>query len=195
MHIARLASWTMIWTALDHGVDALPPVYYMVVRIFDSLFGPESRCTTAIGHRYGARPAADLRLRSPPQRRTPRHHCFVGGDVFFLPYYGYEARSYAIYFMLSALAFWVWACTPSSRRAALAFGAVFFAGVCFHYYFAMGLVPYVLWELLQWKPGRRPSSKLIAGIVGAVLPVLHPVVVDPVILRKIWRRLLEPPVV
>jgi hypothetical protein len=59
------------------------------------------------------------------------------------------------------------------------FGAAFFAGVCFHYYFAMGLAPYVLWELLRWKPGRRPSAKLIAGIVGSIIPV---VLLSPLIL-------------
>jgi hypothetical protein len=29
-----------------------------------------------------------------------------------------------------------------------------------------------LWELLRWKPGQRPSPKLIAGIAGSIIPVL-----------------------
>jgi 4-amino-4-deoxy-L-arabinose transferase-like glycosyltransferase len=33
-----------------------------------------------------------------------------------LPYYGYEARPYALYFMLSALAFWIWTCTSYNSR-------------------------------------------------------------------------------
>jgi hypothetical protein len=90
----------------------------------------------------------------------------------FLPYYGYEARSYAIYFMLAALAFWAWTRDSTAKKwPAIIFGATFFAGVCFHYYFVMGLAPYVLWELLRWKPGQRPSAKLIAGIVGSAVPV------------------------
>jgi hypothetical protein len=91
----------------------------------------------------------------------------------FLPYYGYEARSYALYFMLSAVAFWAWTYNGERQNwATFLFGAAFFAGVCFHYYFAMCLVPYVLWEVLRWKPGNRPSSELLAGIAGAIIPVV-----------------------
>src|ERR1700759_3237648 len=40
LYIARLPHVSTIWTALGNGVDALPPAYYMSVRLFDSLFGP-----------------------------------------------------------------------------------------------------------------------------------------------------------
>src|SRR5271167_1247227 len=39
VYIARLPHWATIWAALAHAVDSQPPVYYMVVRIFDKLFG------------------------------------------------------------------------------------------------------------------------------------------------------------
>src|SRR5271167_2899831 len=39
VQVARLPHWTTIWVALAHAVDAQPPIYYMVVRIFDKLFG------------------------------------------------------------------------------------------------------------------------------------------------------------
>ena len=38
--IARLPNWRNIWSALSHGADSLPPIYYMLVRLFDELFGP-----------------------------------------------------------------------------------------------------------------------------------------------------------
>ncbi|MGC2112120.1 MAG: glycosyltransferase family 39 protein [Candidatus Korobacteraceae bacterium] len=172
LHIARLASWSMIWTALGHGADALPPAYYIVVKVFDSLFGPgdvAARLPSAI-----AMVAGLLLIFDCARRLTDGLHGLIALSVAtcsFLPYYGYEARSYAIYFMLSALALWVWACTGASRRSAILFGAVFFLGGCFHYYFAMGLVPYVLWELLHWKPGRRPSAKTVAGVAGSILSI------------------------
>jgi hypothetical protein len=91
----------------------------------------------------------------------------------FLPYYGYEARSYALYFMFAALALWVWSYQGlTSRRQAVLFGACFFLGECFHYYFVMCLAPYFAWELLRWKPGVRPSAKLLGGMVGCVIPAL-----------------------
>jgi uncharacterized membrane protein len=172
LHIARLANWMMIWTALSHGADALPPAYYIVVRISDALFGPgevAARLPSAIAMVSGL-----LLIFDCARRLTDGLHGLIAlsaATCSFLPYYGYEARSYAIYFMLSALALWVWACTTESWRSAILFGAVFFVGGCFHYYFAMGLVPYLLWELLRWKPGSRPSAKALAGVVGSVVAV------------------------
>src|SRR5579863_2145282 len=40
VHIARLAKAGTVWSALANGVDALPPPYYLLVRVFDSAFGP-----------------------------------------------------------------------------------------------------------------------------------------------------------
>jgi len=181
LHIARLSSWTAIWGALSNGVDALPPTYYMLVRAFDSLFGPgdvAARLPSALAMVIGLLVIFDC-----ARRLTDGLHGLIALSVAtcsFLPYYGYEARSYAIYFMLAALSFWAWTYDAASKRwPAILFGAGFFAGVCFHYYFAMCLAPYVLWELLRWKPGRRPSAKLIAGIVGSIIPV---VLLSPLIL-------------
>jgi uncharacterized membrane protein len=173
LHIARLPGLTTIFAALGHGSDALPPAYYIVVRLFDSLFGPgdvAARLPSAIAMVIGLLVIFDC-----TRRLTDGLHGLIAMSVAtcsFLPYYGYEARSYAIYFMLAALSLWVWIYTGFSRRtSAILFGLVFFAGVCFHYYFIMCLAPYVVWELLGWKPGRRPFAKLIAGIVGSLIPV------------------------
>jgi hypothetical protein len=50
----------------------------------------------------------------------------------FLPYYGYEARSYAIYFMLASLWLWLWACGPNDKWSAMTFGVVLFLAVTIH---------------------------------------------------------------
>lgn len=68
----------------------------------------------------------------------------------FVTYYGYEARSYALYFMLAAVALWLWAFTKDeSKIAAAAFGAVFFIGVPLHYYFFLCLAPFGILALAQ----------------------------------------------
>jgi uncharacterized membrane protein len=174
LQIARLPGVTTIWTALGNGVDALPPTYYMLVRLFDTLFGGGDvavRLPSALAMAIGL-----LIIFDCARRLTDGLHGLVAlclATCSFLPYYGYEARSYAIYFMLAALSLWLWTndYLGSGVRAIL-FGAVFFGGVCFHYYFAMCLAPYFVWELLRWKPGQRPSAKLVAGVVGCIVPVL-----------------------
>lgn len=174
LHIARLPNWTAIWSALANGVDALPPPYYLLVRAFDSLFGPgdvAARLPSALAVAVGLLVIFDC-----GRRLMNGLHGLIALAVAtcsFLPYYGYEARSYAMYFMLSAVAFWAWTYNGERQNwATFLFGASFFAGVCFHYYFAMCLVPYVLWEALRWKPGHRPSSELLAGIAGTIIPVV-----------------------
>ena len=87
-----------------------------------------------------------------------------------LPYYGYEARSYAIYCMLAALSLWMWTRFADDHRwAAVGFGVVLFVAVTMHYYAVLLLVPYGLWELLRWRPRQLPSPKLIAGMGGVLL--------------------------
>jgi Dolichyl-phosphate-mannose-protein mannosyltransferase len=181
LHIARLPGLATIWTALGNGVDALPPTYYMLVRAFDSLFGPAeiaARLPSAIAMAVGL-----LAIFDCARRLTDGLHGLIALSVAtcsFLPYYGYEARSYAIYFMLAAIALWLWVDDRlSTRTQAMLFGACFLVGVCFHYYFVMCLAPYFLWELLRWKPGQKPSAKLVGGIVGSIVPVL---VLSPLIL-------------
>jgi len=172
VRIAQLPAWTSIWTALSHAADSLPPFYYMLVRAFTALFG-----RSAVVARMPSTLAmvAGLLLTFDCARRlSDGLHGLIAFAVLtcsFLPYYGFEARSYAIYFMFAALAFWVWTATASNLRAAIFFGAALALGVTMHYYAFMALAPYALWELLRWKPWQRPSAKLIAGVVGVAIPV------------------------
>jgi len=174
VHIARLPKLSTIWSALANGVDALPPPYYLVVRGFDSVFGPgdvAARIPSAIALFIGL-----LLIFDCTRRLTDGLHGLIAlslATCSFLPYYGYEARSYAIYFMLAALSFWAWNYVGDRQNlGTFLFGASFFAGVCFHYYFAICLLPYLLWEMLRWKLGHRPSSDLLAGVAGTVIPIV-----------------------
>jgi uncharacterized membrane protein len=168
VRIAQLPSWTMIWTALSHAADSLPPFYYMLVRAFAALLGRGelvARLPSTLAMVAGLLLTFDC-----ARRLTNGLHGLIALSVLtcsFLPYYGYEARSYAIYFMFAALAFWLWTRTATNLRAAIFFGAALLLGVMMHYYAVMCLVPYALWEVLRWK---RPSAKLIAGIVGVAIP-------------------------
>ncbi len=182
IHIARLPDIKSIWTALGHGADSLPPTYYMVVRLFGDLFGNSevaARLPSAL-----ALVAGLLLIFDCARRLTNGLHGLIALAVAtcsFLPYYGYEARSYALYFMLSALALWVWFCTRDDKKSsAIFFGVVLFLGVTMHYYFVLCLVPYAIWEILRGKRGQLASPKLIAGFVGAIVPaaLLSPIILS-----------------
>ena len=181
VRIAQLPTWMSIWTALGHASDSLPPFYYMLVRGFGTLFGRSeviARMPSALAM------AAGLLLTFDCARRlTDGLHGLIAFSVLtcsFLPYYGYEARSYAIYFMFAALGLWVWTRAAPNRRSAIFFGAALFLGVTMHYYAVMCLAPYALWEVLRWKFGQRPSAKLIAGFLGVVVPaaLLSPLIIS-----------------
>ena len=174
IHIARLPEIKAIWTALSHGADSLPPTYYIVIRLFGDLFGKSevaARLPSALALAAGL-----LLIFDCARRLTDGLHGLIALSVAtcsFLPYYGYEARSYALYFMLAALALWVWFCTRDDKKSsAIFFGVVLFFGVTMHYYFVLCLVPYAIWEVLGGKRGQLASPKLIAGLVGAIVPAV-----------------------
>ena len=154
----------------------------MVVRLFGDLFGNSevaARLPSALAFAVGL-----LLIFDCARRLTNGLHGLIALSVAtcsFLPYYGYEARSYAIYFMLSALALWVWLCTRDDKKSsAILFGVVLCLGVTMHYYFVLCLVPYAIWEILRGKRGQLASPKLVAGFVGAIVPaaLLSPIILS-----------------
>ena len=174
IRVARLPHWTTIWIALAHAVDSQPPIYYMVVRVFDRLFGhPEIalRLPSSLAMVAGLLITFDC-----VRRLTDGLHGLIALSVLtcsLLPGYAYLARPYTIAFMLAALVLWVWTCTRTDGTvSAICFGAIIFLGVTFHYYFVLCLVPYALWEISRWKPWQPPSPKLVAGVVGVVVSSL-----------------------
>jgi hypothetical protein len=89
-------------------------------------------------------------------------------------YYGHEARSYALYFMLAALALWLWIFTDRrSKGAAAAFGVVFLLGMAIHYYFLLCLLPFGITALAE---RRFIDRKVIAASAGILISaaVLYP---------------------
>ena len=180
--LARLPHVANIWQALARGIDAQPPGYYVTVMLSEKLLGHSevaARMPSTLALVAGLLVTYDC-----ARRLTNGVHGLIALSLLtcsFLPYYGYEARPYALFFMLSALAFWIWNCTRyDSGWAAVAFGAVLGVAVMMHYYATLCLLPYVLWEAIRWKPWQRPSPKLLAGFIGVVVPaaVLSPLVLS-----------------
>ncbi len=173
VHMARLPNWRTLIVALGHGVDSLPPPYYMVVGLFGKVFGHSElavRLPSTLAMVVTLIVTFDC-----ARRLTNGLHGLIAMALASGPLAGegFEARSYAIYIMFAALALWIWVWgEQSGKRSALLFGAVLSLAVCFHYYAALLLVPFLLFELLSWKPWQRPSTRLMAGTIGIVLPAL-----------------------
>ena len=171
VHMARLPDWATILAALSHGADSLPPAYYLVVRTFGKLLG---RGEVAVRLPSTLAMVATLLIIFDCARRlSDGLHGLIALALASIPLAGegFEARSYAIYIMLAALALWVWTYTGvSEKMSAILFGMVLFLAVSFHYYAVLLLVPYALWEISRWRPWQRPSPKLIAGVIGVVVP-------------------------
>jgi hypothetical protein len=169
--VARLPSLSVMWRALVGGADLLPVPYYAIVRVSEWLFGPgefAARFPSAIALAAGMLFTFDC-----ARRLTNGLHGLIAQAILtcsFLPFYGYEARPYGLYFMFAALSLWLWLSTAEeSRPAACAFGAVVLLGTAVHYYFIICLVPYAVYEVVRW---RMPSPKMIAGVVGAGFALL-----------------------
>ena len=125
-----------------------------------------------------------LPWRSPPaylitfdcaRRLTDNLHALASLALLgcsLLPYYGYEARPYSLYFMLAAMELWLWLNTSDNGKSStVLFGVTFFLAFCVHFYSALCLVPYAAFETSRWKPWKAPSPKLLAGILGVLCGV------------------------
>ncbi len=174
VRLSQVPSITILWQALAHAADTMPPGYHLLMRAFGQAFGHSEvamRLPSALAMVAGLLVTFDC-----ARRLTDGLHGLIAMSVLtcsLLPYYGYETRPYGFYFLLSAVAFWIWTCTTDdSNRAALSFGVVLALAITMHYYAVLNIVPYALWEALRWRPGKRPSRKLIAGVLGVGIPTV-----------------------
>src|ERR1700757_5359412 len=130
-----------MWSALARGVDGMPPANDLLVRLFGHLPLPlevSARLPSALAMAVGL-----LVTFACARRLTDGLHGLLA--VAFLtcstlPYYGYEARPYALFFFLSAVALWLWTNTGDSVGPAVLFGTVFLVSVWVHFYTVLSLV-------------------------------------------------------
>jgi hypothetical protein len=166
--ISRLSP-VEIWRAVKSGLDLQPPTYHLLLHFFGIVFGSSAlslRLPSALAMFAGSLIVFDC-----ARRLTDGLHGLIAIAVLsssVLPYYGYEARPYALLFLWSACSLWVWLNTPArSKTAALAFGLTVFGAVTAHYYAVFSLVPYAVSTLVEPRRNRQ-LMKLFAGCAGLV---------------------------
>jgi hypothetical protein len=89
----------------------------------------------------------------------------------FLPYYGFEGRSYGLVVLFTAIALWIYLFKDETWGPALGFGIAIFGAVQMHFTSILALVPFGLWELWHWRPWAAPSKKLVMGCFGVVAAI------------------------
>src|SRR5271157_476796 len=168
--IARLPDLATAWKALAEYVDSGPIGYHLLTRAVYHLSG---QWDVSIRLLSAAAMAAAMLIVFDCARRLANGlvgliaPCVLASSC--LTFYAYEARSYALVVMLTAISLWLWIHTRErSRAAALLFGAVSFLAVTMHFYAILGLTPYGVWEIYRGRFRRLPCPKLIAGTIGAL---------------------------
>ena len=166
--ISRLRDWDTVWKALSEGVDQTPPLYLLITRCFDMLFGHADlgvRVPSALALGAGLLVTFDI-----ARRLTDGLGGLIATSLLttsFVIYYGYDARPYAIYLLFGAIVLWVWMFTKAeSKLAAATFGGLFLIGEAVHYYFFLCLIPFGLLALAE---RRLFNPKVFAGAAGIVV--------------------------
>jgi 4-amino-4-deoxy-L-arabinose transferase-like glycosyltransferase len=154
---------------LKMGVDQQPLPYYLVVKLSQQIFGASGlalRVPSALALWVGLLITFDC-----TRRLTDAWYGLLALILLTctrLPYYGVEARPYALVFMWTACSLWLWLHTPTrSKVAALCFGVTIFGAITSHCYAVFCLVPFGLSALLNIRKEALPP-KLITGSVGAI---------------------------
>ncbi len=168
--ISRLPDVRTIWKALSESADATPPLFFLITRVFDKVFRHGDlgmRVPSAIALGAGLLVTFDV-----ARRLTDGLYGLIAMSLLttsFVTYYGYEARPYALLFMLAPMALWLWIFTKDeSKAAAAAFGFLFLIGVPIHYYFSLCLAPFGILAVAQ---KRFFHPKVVAGALAVIFSV------------------------
>ena len=183
VHLAGLPTVGDILQALSKGVDAQPPLFHLITRLVQRLFGNgevATRLPALAGYLL-----MTVCLYLFVRRRT---NSLFGCVAALFPAvtlafeYSYEARPYGMVLGFSALALWCWqeAATGLHRKLALAgLWLSLSLAVASHYYAVLAFVPIAMGELIRIVQRRRIDLPIaiaggLAGMVAlAHLPLIH----------------------
>ena len=175
-YMCRLPSMSAVWAALKDGADLNPPLFYVVTRAFQAVFGNSelvTRLPAVLGFlvmclcifhfvsRYGSR-LAGLAAMS---------FTVITGAY----YYSSEARAYGMVLGFSGLAAICWqsAARNEGRRIALPGLAAALAGALLsHCYAVLAMVPFALAEAARAISRRKLDWPMLAWLAVPCLAVL-----------------------
>ena len=176
VYLCRLPTFARTWAAILHGVDFNPPLFYLLTRFSQTLFG-HGLIATRLPETVGTWLFCVSLFVFISRRLGVAAGAIAGLFPFFslASYYAYEARPHGIVVGFCGLALLCWQQTTTSRRAYLCSFGLFLsllAAMLCHVYAVFLIVPFVAVELLLAALSRKPNWPVLAASVLPLLPVL-----------------------
>ena len=189
LYMTRLPTMSVIWSALKDGADLNPPLFYVVTRLFQQLFG-FSELVTRLPAMIGF-----LVMMLALYRFVSRYGSRLGGMVAMtFPlvtggfYYAQEARGYGMElgFVATASVCWLGATRGEKRAVNLAGLALCLAGALLtHCYAVLAVAPFFVAEALRTVFEKKIDWPVWAALatpctaVLTYLPLMHTVTGGP----------------
>ena len=176
VYLCRLPSFSNIWTAVLHGADFNPPLFYLLTRGAQWLFG-NGLIATRLPSTVGVW-VFGVCLFLFVARRTGVVCGFIAGVFPFFTlaqYYAYEARAHGIILGWCGLALLCWQRNAEGRAKYLwlaGFGLSLVGALLTHVYGIYLLVPFAGVEFYSFLKRDRPNWGIICAMLLAVVPVI-----------------------
>lgn len=163
-----------LWKALQAGIDANPPLFYLLTKMSNAVFGQG-----LIGTRMPAIVGFWIFCLCLFWFVNERVGPIAGFSAMVLPvftgayYYAYEARGEAIVLGFYGLALICWQMSlkePTRKRWLLGFALILFAAFMTHCYAILIVVPFGIAEIVRSFPDRRLDWRRWASLIAPAVP-------------------------
>jgi Dolichyl-phosphate-mannose-protein mannosyltransferase len=175
VYLCRLPTFSNTWTAIAHGSDFNPPLFYLLERGSQRLFG-EGLIATRLPSTIGVW-LFGMCLFLFVARRAGAICGFIAGVFPFftlIQYYAYEARAHGIVLGWCGLALVCWQRSTEGAKSYVwlaAFGLSLIGALLTHVYAVYLLVPFAMVELYRLFSGNRLDWRILAVLALAFISV------------------------
>lgn len=171
MYLCRLPNFKSTWTAVTHGADFNPPVFYLLTRGAQRLFG-EGLIASRLPALLGVWLFGVCLFVFVARRAGVVSGSIAGLFPFFtlIQFYAYEARAHGIVLGWCGLALVCWQRTAEGQTKKLwlaGFGLALLGALLTHVYAVYLLFPFALVECYNLLH-RRPNWGIVATMVSAL---------------------------
>lgn len=175
VYLCRLPDFKSTWTALAHGADFNPPLFYLLERGSQTLFG-QGLIATRLPSIIGVWLFCVCLFLFVARRAGVICGFIAAAFPFFtlIQYYAYEARAHGIVLGWYGLALVCWQRSGDGKKGYLwlaGFGLSVMGALLTHVYAVYLLVPFVLVELYNLINGNRPGWSIVAVMALAFASV------------------------
>jgi hypothetical protein len=180
VYLCKLPSFAATWSAVLHGTDLNPPLFYLLTRWSQHLFG-EGLIATRLPEILGFWLFGICVYLFVARRLGPLRGAIAGlFPVFTLAhYYAYEARPHGILLGCVGLMMLCWQRAREGKNVYLWVAGLwlsYLAGLLVHVYAVYLLIPFLFAEALTLLRRSRPHLGIVAALLLAppcVVPLYH----------------------